>query len=145
MFNSSWKLILWTILSLQSYLLLMKIMKIIQLLFTPALLLWQSWIMTHMTRNYSPSSKLSRFGNTIWKVQPILLTLLQIVRRGSHRGESLQNELGDERTCGMTLASAYVLRRLSATWSQLQMKERKSEWKWVLIGVSPLNTGDRVQ
>jgi len=51
------------------------------------------------------------------------------VRRGLHRGESPQNGYGDERTCGMTLASAYVLRRLSAVWSQLQMKERKSEWK----------------
>jgi len=51
------------------------------------------------------------------------------VRHGSHRGGSPQNGLGDERTCGMTLASAYVLCRLSATWSQLQMKERKSEWK----------------
>ena len=49
------------------------------------------------------------------------------VRRGSHRGGSLQDGLGDEQTCGTT--SAYVLRRLSATWSQLQMKERKSEWK----------------
>jgi len=29
----------------------------------------------------------------------------------------------DEQTCGTTLASAYVLRRLSAMWSQLQMKE----------------------
>ena len=51
------------------------------------------------------------------------------VRRGSHRGGSLQDRLGDERTCGTTLASAYVLRHLSATWSQLQMKERKSKWK----------------
>jgi len=42
-------------------------------------------------------------------------------------------------------ASAYVLRHLSAMWLQLQMKGRKSEWEWVLIGVSPLNTGDRVQ
>ena len=39
------------------------------------------------------------------------------VRRGSHRGGSLQNRLGDERTCGTTLASAYVLCRLSAAWS----------------------------
>ena len=70
---------------------------------------------------------------------------LQDVRRGSHRGGSPQNGLGDERTCGTTLASAYVLRHLSATWLQLQMKERKSEWKWVLNGVSPLNTRDRVQ
>jgi len=51
------------------------------------------------------------------------------VRRGSHQSGSLQNGLGDKRTCGMTLASAYVLRHLSAVWSQLQMMERKSEWK----------------
>ena len=51
------------------------------------------------------------------------------VRRGSHRGRSPQNRLGDEQTCGTTLASAYVLCHLSATWSQLQMKERKSKWK----------------
>ncbi|KAL9713982.1 hypothetical protein Ac2012v2_002288 [Leucoagaricus gongylophorus] len=51
------------------------------------------------------------------------------VRRGSHRGGSPQNGLGDERTCRMTLASAYVLRRLSAAWSQLQMKERESKWE----------------
>ena len=51
------------------------------------------------------------------------------VRRGSHRGGSPQDGLGDERTCGTTLASAYVLRCLSAAWSQLQMKKRKSKWK----------------
>ena len=51
------------------------------------------------------------------------------VRRSSHQGGSPQNGLGDERTCKTTLASAYVLRRLSATWLQLQMKERKSKWK----------------
>jgi len=51
------------------------------------------------------------------------------VRRGSHRGGSPQDGLGDKQTCGMTLASAYVLRCLSAVWSQLQMKERESEWK----------------
>ena len=45
------------------------------------------------------------------------------------RGGSPQNGLRDEQTCGTTLASAYVLCHLSATWSQLQMKERKSEWK----------------
>jgi len=53
----------------------------------------------------------------------------EFVRCGSHRGGSPQNKLGVERTCGTTLASAYVLHRLSATWSQLQMKGRKSEWK----------------
>ena len=46
------------------------------------------------------------------------------VRRGSHQGESPQDGLRDERTCGTTLASAYVLRRLSAAWSQLQMMRR---------------------
>ena len=51
------------------------------------------------------------------------------VRRGSHRGGSPQNGLRDEQTCGTTLALAYVLRRLSAAWSQLQMKQGKSEWK----------------
>jgi len=51
------------------------------------------------------------------------------VRRGSHWGGSLQDGLGDEWTCGMTLASAYVLCHLSAMWLQLQIKRRKSEWK----------------
>ena len=49
--------------------------------------------------------------------------LANCVRHGSHRGGSPQNVLRDEQTCGTTLASAYVLRRLSAAWSQLQMKE----------------------
>jgi len=52
-----------------------------------------------------------------------------VVKHGSHQGGSLQNGLGDEWTCGTTLASAYVLRHLSAAWSQLQMKEGKSKWK----------------
>ena len=64
-----------------------------------------------------------------WKVWIEKKMLSVGVRHGSHQGGSLQNGLGDEQTCGMTLASAYVLRRLSAAWSQLQMKERKSEWK----------------
>ena len=51
------------------------------------------------------------------------------VRHSSHQSGSLQNGLRDEQTCGTTLASAYVLRCLSAMWSQLQMKERKSEWE----------------
>ena len=55
--------------------------------------------------------------------------LANCVRHGSHRGGSPQNGLKDERTCGTTLASAYVLCRLSAAWSQLQMKKGKSEWK----------------
>ena len=51
------------------------------------------------------------------------------VRCSSHQGGSLRNGLGDEQTCETTLASAYVLRCLSAVWSQLQMKERKSKWE----------------
>ena len=46
------------------------------------------------------------------------------VRCGSHWGGSPQNVLRDERTCEATLASAYVLRCLSAAWLQLQIKER---------------------
>ena len=49
------------------------------------------------------------------------------VRRGSHGSGSLQNGLGDERTCETTLTSAYVLRHLSAAWSQLQIKKGKFE------------------
>ena len=64
-----------------------------------------------------------------WKVWIEKKMLSVGVRHGSYQGGSLQNGLGDEQTCGMTLASAYVLRHLSAAWSQLQMKERKSEWK----------------
>jgi len=60
---------------------------------------------------------------------PCLPKSKSYVRRGSHRGGSPQNGLGDEWTCGTTLASAYVLCHLSAVWSQLQMKERKSKWK----------------
>jgi len=55
-------------------------------------------------------------------------TISSTVRHGSHWGGSPQNKLGVEWTCGMTLASAYVLHCLSAVWSQLQMKGRKSEW-----------------
>jgi len=33
------------------------------------------------------------------------------------RGESPQNGIGDEWTCGMILASAYMLHHLSAAWS----------------------------
>ena len=53
----------------------------------------------------------------------------EIVKCSSHWDGSPQNGLGDEWTCGTTLASAYVLHCLSATWSQLQVKERKSKWE----------------
>ena len=45
---------------------------------------------------------------------PRIMKASPSVRRGSHQGESPQNGLGDEWTYGTTLASAYVLRRLSA-------------------------------
>ena len=67
-------------LSLQSYQLLMRIMKFTRLLFTLTLSLQRSWITPYMTRNCLLSLKLLRFGNTTWKVQPIPSTLLQIIR-----------------------------------------------------------------
>jgi len=45
------------------------------------------------------------------------------------RGESPQEGLRDVWTCGMTLASAYVLHCLSAMWSQLQIIERSPKGK----------------
>ena len=51
------------------------------------------------------------------------------VRCSSHQGGSPQNGLEDEWTCGTTLASAYVLHHLSATWSQLQMMGRSLRWE----------------
>ena len=80
MLNSLWKLMPQTMLSLQSSPLLTKIIKFIQLPFTLVLSLQRSWTMTHMTRNCLPSLKLSRFGNTIWKVWPIPSTLLRIIK-----------------------------------------------------------------
>jgi len=59
----------------------------------------------------------------------ILFYFWNDVRHGSHWSRSLQDGLGDEWTCGTTLASAYVLCYLSATWSQLQMMGRSSRWK----------------
>jgi len=61
--------------------------------------------------------------------QSILKVVYRLVRHGSHWGGSPQNGLGVEQTCGTTLASAYVLHRLSAAWLQLRMKERKSKWE----------------
>ena len=67
-------------LSLQFSPLLTKIIKFIQLPFTLALSLRQSWTTTHITRNCWPSLKLSRFGGTIWKVWLIPSTLLWIIK-----------------------------------------------------------------
>jgi len=59
----------------------------------------------------------------------LVLTLVNYVRHSSYWSGSLQDGLGDERTCGTTLASAYVLHCLSAAWSQLQMMGRSQRWK----------------
>ena len=61
------------------------------------------------------------------KPTELFLTPTPLVRHGSHWDGSLQNRLGDEWTCGMTLALVYMLCCLSAVWLQLQMKGRKSE------------------
>jgi len=55
--------------------------------------------------------------------------LSKTVRHSSHQNGSPQNEIGDEQTCGTTLASAYMLYHLSAAWSQLQMIERSPKWE----------------
>ena len=61
----------------------------------------------------------------IWyHLHNIHITQCQSVRHGSHWNGSLRNGLGDEQTCGTTLASAYVLCYLSAAWSQLQIMRR---------------------
>ena len=52
-----------------------------------------------------------------------------VVRHSSHWGGSPWNGLGNEWTCGMTLASAYVLCHLSTVWSQLQMMGRSLRWE----------------
>jgi len=61
----------------------------------------------------------------------ILMLELKIVnvRCSSHQGGSPQNRLGDEQTCEMTLASAYMLCRLSAAWLQLWMLGRSLRWE----------------
>ena len=45
------------------------------------------------------------------------------------RVEVHKDGLRDEQTCGTTLASAYVLCRLSAAWSQLQMNVMNQDSK----------------
>ena len=85
------------------------------------------------------SSESIQFGAKMTRIEPddkiVLRKVLRLlhlslgVRHGSHGGGSPQNGLGDKRTCRTTLALAYVLCHLSAVWSQLQMKERKSKWK----------------
>ena len=55
--------------------------------------------------------------------------MLTLVRCGSQQGGSPQNGLGDEQTCGTTLASAYMLHCLSAMWLQLQIMGRSPRWE----------------
>ena len=55
------------------------------------------------------------FPKSVKEVQKFLgLANYYSVRHSSHQSGSLQDRLRDERTCGTTLASAYMLHRLSA-------------------------------
>ena len=49
------------------------------------------------------------------------------------RSESPWDGLRDMQTCGMTLASAYMLHCLPAIWSQFQKIGRSPRWEWALI------------
>ena len=80
---------------------------------------WFNWIF--LFSNHTLSLTFNPWGFLLF------LSNCLFVRHGLHWGESPQDRLGDEWTCGMTLASAYVLCHMSAMWSQLQMKRRKSE------------------
>ena len=79
---------------------------------------WKEVTMAFMDQKHN--MKMARNGYQIPMFQegplyePYFIVIDNSVRHGSHRGGSLQNGLGDERTCGTTLASAYVLRHLSA-------------------------------
>ena len=76
-----------------------------------------------MTRNCLPSLKLSRFGNTTWKIWPILSTLLQIIKilsifllprywpKGKHSGLST--------FFSSTLSSDSILVVLASNWALL--------------------------
>ena len=61
------------------------------------------------------------------------------VRHSSHQGGSPQNRLGDEWTCGMTLASAYVLRHLSAACYELMSLESDNRTTLVLSNTRELD------
>jgi len=59
----------------------------------------------------------------------VWIDIWDFVRHSSHQGRSPQNGLRVEQTCGMTLASAYVLCYLSTAWSQLQMIGKSPRWE----------------
>ena len=98
--------------------------------------------MTHITRNCLPSLKLSRFGDTIWKVGPIPSTLLQIIKtlsifllprcwpRGKHG--SLSTFLS------LTLSSGSTLIILAPNW-MLSLDNRTSILKRGIL-VMPQST-----
>jgi len=74
--------------------------------------------------NEVPSTKLSiLYILSYWSM------LQYHIRRSSYWGESPQNGLEDKQTCGMTLASAYMLCYLSTMWLQLQIIERSLKWE----------------
>ena len=74
-------------------------------------------------------SRIFRIAVTFRRLYSVLLGFSKDVRCGSHWSESSWSGLRNEQTCGMTLASAYVLHHLSAAWSQLQMMGRSLRWK----------------
>ena len=82
---------------------------------------------TRLTTNYTPISKyrLRFFLNSLF-TYICSNSLSGMVHTG---GESPQDRLGVVQTCEITLASAYVLRCLSATWSQLQMIGKSPRWE----------------
>ena len=82
---------------------------------------------TRLTTNYTPISKyrLRFFLNSLF-TYICSNSLSGMVHTG---GESPQDRLGVVQTCETTLASAYVLCRLSATWSQLQMIGKSPRWE----------------
>ena len=64
---------------------------------------------------------------------------MQNVRYGSHQGESLQDGLRDMQTCGMTLASAYMLCCLSAICYRLKLKVLSNRTTLVLSNTRELD------
>ena len=85
-------------------------------------------------RKNKRNDQLIRYKNTIRKKEETWECLYYYMSGMVHtRDKSPQDGLGVVRTCGMTLASAYVLHCLFTIWSQLQMIRRSLKGKWALI------------
>ena len=68
-------------------------------------------MMNEVLRDLINIGKVATFINNVI----VRMNMEEGVRHGSHQSGSLQNGLRDEQTCGMILASAYMLHCLSAT------------------------------